>query len=288
MKASFPSFTQTVEETLRLYKLSFLPVIFVFIAFGIIGFVLAVMLVLLMVIAIKALLSLGLLGGVVIFLLSLLAITLFMAANTLGTLTSILIINTKDRKEAVNIWAIAKSQFKNVFPYLVVSFLSGITAFAGTLIFIIPGIILSFWFSLAIYVLIFENQKGIKALITSRDLVRGKVFKLALYTFVFSLITGIIQWLIGYLLQQVKVGYLAVLTNILTFPLSTIYFYVIYKYLNSKRGNMPEITSGRVNKYKLLAAAPVVLLIGVIFIAIYTLDPDFTVALWSLQRQLGF
>ncbi|GEM_PF-3631380 len=278
MKPILPSFSQTLGETFRLYKLSALPVIFVTIAAGIIGFVFAVMLVLLMLITSKTLLSLGIFGGMVLFLLGLLAFIIFIVINTLGTLTSILIINTKDRKAATNIWAIVKNQVKNIFPYLVISVLSGLIVFTGILMLIIPGIVFSFWFSLATYVLIFENQKGVKALISSRDLVRGKVF---LYIIAFPIILNIIQWLIGYILQQIKIGYLSILINILILPLYTIYFYVIYKYLNCNRTGMPKITNGRVNKYKLMATIPLILVVAVIFITIYTLGADFTADLLS-------
>ncbi len=54
-----------------------------------------------------------------------------------------------------------------------VSFLIVLFVFLGFVLLIVPGIIFSVWTSQAIFILVYENVKGIDALKKSRELVRG-------------------------------------------------------------------------------------------------------------------
>jgi len=59
-------------------------------------------------------------------------------------------------------------------PYLWVFFLLNIIIAGGFFLFIIPGVLFSVWFSLALFVLIFEERRGFNALFRSKHLVSGK------------------------------------------------------------------------------------------------------------------
>jgi len=53
------------------------------------------------------------------------------------------------------------------------AFLSGLILFGASLLFIIPGIILSLYFSFALYILIAEDTGGMKALLKSKEYIKG-------------------------------------------------------------------------------------------------------------------
>ena len=77
-------------------------------------------------------------------------------------------------KENTGIKESYQKGFKIFISYLWVAILVDLIATGGFLLFVIPGILFSIWFSLAIYVLIFEEKKGMSALLRSKDLISGK------------------------------------------------------------------------------------------------------------------
>jgi hypothetical protein len=82
-----------------------------------------------------------------------------------------------------------KRGLKMLLPYFWVWFLFDVIVAGAFLIFIIPGILFFIWFSLAIFVLIFEEKKGFDALFKSKHLVEGTFLEiLARFLVVFSLI----------------------------------------------------------------------------------------------------
>src|SRR3989344_4310300 len=62
---------------------------------------------------------------------------------------------------------------KLFFPFLWVSILMTLTVMGGLILLIIPGVILSFYLSLGMYVLIDEDKRGLAALVSSWNYVRG-------------------------------------------------------------------------------------------------------------------
>lgn len=64
--------------------------------------------------------------------------------------------------------------WEKIIPLLWVSILSGLVIFAGTLLFVIPGILFAVWFAFASVVNILEGTKGREALSESKKLVEGK------------------------------------------------------------------------------------------------------------------
>ena len=70
-----------------------------------------------------------------------------------------------------------KEAFQRARPYflefVIVNLLIGIIVILWSTLFIIPGIIVSFYYTFAILVLIFEDYKGMSALRRSKELVRG-------------------------------------------------------------------------------------------------------------------
>jgi len=77
-------------------------------------------------------------------------------------------------KENTGIKESYKRGFKILGPYIWAYFLLTTIIAGGFLLFIIPGILFSIWFSLAIFILVFEERKGFNALFRSKYLVKGK------------------------------------------------------------------------------------------------------------------
>jgi len=92
---------------------------------------------------------------------------------------SILIIEMINKlflKQEVQLNSLFESSFKKIPSYLLVAILVALIVFGGIILFIIPGIIFSIWYSFAPYVNLLEdkNNKGRAALKSSKELVQGR------------------------------------------------------------------------------------------------------------------
>ena len=144
----------------------------------------------------------------------------------------------------------------------------GVLVFLGYLLFIIPGIVLSIYWSFAFYVCLTEDKSGYAALKRSRELVRGYVWTfikrwvfwmyLALAFTIFSLIP---------ILGQIGSIVLAVIYS----PLGAIYFYSLYKTVADRKANNEQTdntTTGSKIKTLLAMIVPIVGLVAIIGISI--------------------
>lgn len=86
-----------------------------------------------------------------------------------------------------------KSALSRFFPLLGTLFLSSIVLFAGYLLFIIPGILLTLAFSIVAPIVLLEKRSGIDALQRARQLMKGNKGK----AFLVFLIVGIAQQMAG-------------------------------------------------------------------------------------------
>ena len=117
-----------------------------------------------------------------------------------------------------------KKVFLSTKPYLWsffwVSFLSGIATAVGFILFIIPGIIFGVWFSLSLYVFIFEDIKGTSALKKSKEMVKGYWWPV----FGRIIIIGVISWLVS------SIEFFGPIINLLfVVPFSIVFEYLIYQ-----------------------------------------------------------
>lgn len=76
----------------------------------------------------------------------------------------------------------------NVWPWLWVATLSACVVFGGFLLFVIPGVIVSFYIAFAMYAFIDEDTRGMSALQRSRALVTGNFWEILSRFVVFILI----------------------------------------------------------------------------------------------------
>lgn len=94
-------------------------------------------------------------------------------------------------KEGTSIKESYKSGFKILSSYIWVYFLLTVIIIGSFLLFIIPGILFSIWFSLAIFILVFEEKKGFDALFKSKYLVKGNFWGVLVRFVVLGLTIGL-------------------------------------------------------------------------------------------------
>lgn len=78
-----------------------------------------------------------------------------------------------------------------IIPAVVISILTTIIVFAGTLFFIIPGIIFSVWYLFGSIALVLENKRGMEALRMSKSLVKGRWWHVFLSSIIPTLLVSL-------------------------------------------------------------------------------------------------
>ena len=79
-------------------------------------------------------------------------------------------------KDTVKIKEVLKDARSFVLPLLLTSLLTTFLVLGGIFLFLIPGLVLSIWFSLQQYVVLFEKKSHLLALHSSREYLRGRFF----------------------------------------------------------------------------------------------------------------
>ena len=80
----------------------------------------------------------------------------------------------KEKEQDIGIKEAFRRGWHKIISYYWISVLSTFLVLGGFLLFFVPGIILAIWFSLALYILVAEDKKGMSALLRSKQLVNGK------------------------------------------------------------------------------------------------------------------
>lgn len=145
-----------------------------------------------------------------------------------------LLVDRDYKGASKEIFAETKSLF---WPYFALAILSTILIVLWSLLLIIPGIIYSVFYSFAIFVFLFENKRGKKALNRSRELVKGyfwPVFGRTLLVGIFiSIIMGILSAPAGFFEEGTPMfvawNTLIQIIAFLVAPISTIFTYRMYK-----------------------------------------------------------
>ncbi|MDD2758647.1 MAG: hypothetical protein PHD72_04790 [Patescibacteria group bacterium] len=120
-------------------------------------------------------------------------------------------------KGAVN-WREALSSTSHlIWPVIYTSLLVMLIVLGGTILFIIPGIIFSIWYTFTYYAIIFEEKKGTAALTVSKSLVVGRwwsiLWRVLAPAVFYSVILLIINYSITYGLAYLLKGFSYVVVN---------------------------------------------------------------------------
>lgn len=192
-----------------------------------------------------------------------------------------LIIAVKDRAEGVGISLAFKRGGKLILPYLWVSILSGFITMGGFILLVVPGIIFAIWFSLALCVLVAENERGMNALLKSKEYVRGiwgGVFWRLLSIMVVSMLVALVA---SFVLSFVPYGdiFSQLIITLFVTPFSMIYLFLLYRHLQVHKG---AVTLPQGGGHK--AAYIVLAVVGLLVIPLLILG---SVVLASLNTARG-
>ncbi len=137
--------------------------------------------------------------------------------------------------------------------------LLGFLTTGGFLLFFIPGVIFTVWFIFGQFILIEENERGMRALLRSREFVRGYGFDVFLRLFLIWIISGILG----------IVPFIGPILSFLFIPFTMIYVYLIYQDLKRVKGDV-LIPATRGEKLKWLGTAALgYILLPVLIVALF-------------------
>ena len=179
-----------------------------------------------------------------------------------------LVVAITDTSDKIDIKATLQKAWTHVGSYFVLIVMMSFILVGASLFFVIPAIILSLWFSTAVYVLIVENVKGSGALVKSKRYVQGYT----LQVFVRIIVLGLL-FLVGTIItsQFVRifnnsVVEFAINTTLSLFstPFSMIYSYHVYKNLREIKGDVSAVPSSRLKTLMVICGLVGVLIVPLI------------------------
>lgn len=145
----------------------------------------------------------------------------------------------KERDRKIGIKEALDKGWHKLLSYFWISLLSGFIVAGGLLLFIIPGIILSIYFSLAAYVLVSESKKGTAVLFRSKQLVKGYWWKVFRRLLVLSFVLGLIAVPINIIAEIFDLVFIASIISMLIAPFSVIFVFLIYDNLKQIKNGVP-------------------------------------------------
>ena len=126
--------------------------------------------------------------------------------------------------------------WKHIGSLFWISVLSGLLSLAGFLLFVVPGIIMTVWFTFPLYILMSEGDRGMKALQKSAEYVRGNWGKIFGNMLLVGLIVGVISAIFSFFSGK-EPGLLGLIVSSLVSGVLTAFsvLFAARLYLHSKR-----------------------------------------------------
>ena len=153
-----------------------------------------------------------------------------------------LLFAIKEREERIGVFESYKKSFPKLLSFIWISILVASITSGGLLLLIVPGIVFAVWFSLASYVLVSEDLKGMKALFRSKQLVQGYWWKVFSRFFLLIILVLFVSNLGGTYIN--KSGLYVILREIfrvLSFPFVLVLGFLLYENLRQiKEGTVFE------------------------------------------------
>lgn len=191
-------------------------------------------------------------------------------------------------------WDKALSQWRSFLWLLLVSFLFTV---GGLLLFIVPGLLYSLWFSLAIFIFVKEDQRGVQALWRSRELFKGVFWRLVGRYLIILLIIIAVTIIAGLIFGNNIPSSLVI--NVFITPLVTAfsYAYIAILYL-ARAKDLPPAANQPKAGFKVLIVPILGWLLGIVLSTILIFGsknfqlnnevlPGNTEQLgWDIERQL--
>lgn len=131
----------------------------------------------------------------------------------------------KERDQKIGIKESLTKGWPKIISYLWISILVGFITIGGFLLLIIPGIIFAIWFSLAAFVFVSEDLKGMNALFRSKQLVKGYWWKVFWRFLVLNIIICLVSFITGF------IPFVGNFIMLFTLPFSITFGFLIYENL---------------------------------------------------------
>jgi hypothetical protein len=187
-----------------------------------------------------------------------LIIPVYIAVIIISVWSSLSLLYTvKERESKIGIVKALAKGWACIGPGIWISFLSFIIIAAGFVLFIIPGVIFSIWYLLALYVLVNEDKKGMDALRRSKELISGYVAAYWGRTLLLGLVLmGVLLPLYFFINIASRfmpgLSYIANIASMIVTPLSVIFSFLVYE--NIKKAKESGCSkSPKETKYVLIA-----------------------------------
>ncbi len=150
-----------------------------------------------------------------------------------------MVYSLKDQSNIAQSYAKA---WKTAFNYYWILLLSFFIGFGGLVMGIIPAFIFGVWFVFAIFVYVFQGQRGIKALLRSKEYVTGYWWGVAWRLFILGIIFWIIDLAVRFLASlSPDVGLvISYIVQLVTVPFAVIFEYLIFKNLMEVKPQLAE------------------------------------------------
>jgi len=224
---SLPGISDLLSRTWQIYKERIWVFVGIMILPVIIGIVVALIFGGLFVLQIKQFFEPGLILLPILIVLVLIAIIIILWSRVA------LLFAIKERIEKIGIRESFVKSWPKIISYLWISILVGFVTIIGFLLFIIPGIIFSIWFSLAAYVLVAENLTGTKALSRSKQLVSGYWWKIFWRFLIVGIIALIISLVISFIRELIgiprEIDISSIIIALFFTPFAATYTFLIYE-----------------------------------------------------------
>jgi hypothetical protein len=137
-----------------------------------------------------------------------------------------------------------KQGWHRILSFMWIYNLTGFIITGGFLLLIVPGVIFLVWFAFAQFILASEGERGMNALLKSKEYVRGKWFDVFLRLFVIWIMSGCVG----------MVPVIGPIVSLLFFPFVMIFIYLVYQDLKEIKGVGMEFPQSSGEKAKWLGA----------------------------------
>ena len=137
-----------------------------------------------------------------------------------------------------------KKGSRRAWAFFWLASLAGYIITGGFLLLIIPGVVFMVWFSFAQFVLVTEDERGMEALLKSKEYVRDRWFDVFLRLIVIWIVSGCVG----------MVPVIGPIASLLFFPFVMIFVYLVYRNLKDIKGAGMEYPHSAGEKAKWIGA----------------------------------
>ncbi len=158
-----------------------------------------------------------------------------------------LLVVITNNEEKISFREAFKRSLRKIHSYLWVTILYVALFLGGLIFFVVPAVLFALWFIFSFFILVAENEKGMNALLKSREYVRGHWWRIfgKIFSFVFLAIVSCVIFLLpaglafkfsdfSFPLIAFLIFYFSIFMALVTFilvPTGQIYAFLIYKHL---------------------------------------------------------